>query len=239
MHAIQDQPAHPAASAVSAARAPRIHAAGTAALLLDAAAGTFDQATQERIWALSALLSGGKVLDGIRETVPGVNNLLVVFDPLLLQPASARARLLGLWETLEVKSRQGRDLEIPVVYGGDAGEDLPSLATGAGLTIEAFVGLHSAAVYSVACIGAYPGFAFLTGLPARLATPRRQVPRTRAEKGSVAIGGSQAGVMPCTAPSGWHLIGKTTLAMFDAHRSVPCLLAPGDRVHFKVEGIEA
>ncbi|BDB24080.1 allophanate hydrolase [Cupriavidus sp. TA19] len=234
MHAIEEQPA---GHVDSADRMPRIHAAGTTALLLDAAAGEFDQAIQERIWALSALLSGGKVLDGVRETVPGVNNLLVVFDPVLLQPASARARLVGLWETLEVKARPGRDIEVPVLYGADAGEDLPALAAGAGLTIEAFVGLHSAAVYSVACIGAYPGFAFLTGLPARLATPRRQVPRTKVAKGSVAIGGSHAGVMPCTAPSGWHLVGMTTLDTFDPHRSVPCLLAPGDRVHFRVEGI--
>ncbi|WP_454737961.1 5-oxoprolinase subunit PxpB [Cupriavidus necator] len=222
-----------------AQRTLRIHAAGTCALLLDACAGEFDLATQERVWALSALLSAGKVLDGIRETVPGVNNLLVVLDPELLHPAKARECLPGLWETLEVSARRGREIEIPVVYGGEAGEDLPALAAGAGLGIEAFVGLHSAAVYSVACIGAYPGFAFLTGLPARLATPRRQVPRMKLAKGSVAIGGSQAGVMPCAAPSGWHLIGMTELSMFDPSRSVPCLLSPGDRVHFRVKGIES
>ncbi|MGH8783628.1 MAG: 5-oxoprolinase subunit PxpB [Cupriavidus necator] len=217
----------------------RIHAAGTGALLLDACAGEFDQATQERIWALSTMLSAGRVMDGIRETVPGVNNLLVVFDPALLQPAAAHERLPALWQTLEVSARRGREIEIPVVYGGEAGEDLPALATDAGLGIEEFVGLHSAAVYSVACIGAYPGFAFLTGLPARLATPRRQVPRMKVAKGSVAIGGSQAGVMPCTAPSGWHLIGMTELSMFDPNRSAPCLLSPGDRVHFRVKGIES
>ena len=29
------------------------------------------------------------------------------------------------------------------------------------------------------------------------------------------IGGPQAGIMPCTAPSGWHIIGRTDISMFD------------------------
>ncbi|SCU75279.1 putative hydrolase subunit [Cupriavidus necator] len=217
----------------------RISAAGSAALLLDAAQDAFDPATQERIWALAARLNAGGIVDGILEAVPGVNNLLVAFDPDRLPPPVAHEFLAALWETREVGSRAGRDIEIPVVYGGAAGEDLPALAADAGVSIEAFVTLHSSATYSVACIGAYPGFAFMTGLPAQLFAPRRKVPRMAVPKGSVIIGGSQAGVMPCTAPSGWHLIGMTDVGLFDTSRPTPCLLSPGDRVHFRVKGIES
>jgi hypothetical protein len=34
-------------------------------------------------------------------------------------------------------------------------------------------------------------------------------------------------------PGGWHLIGRTPLALFDPARESPCLLAPGDRVRFR------
>ncbi len=65
------------------------------------------------------------------------------------------------------------------------------------------------------------------------------VPRMKVEEGTVIIGGTQAGVMPCTAPSGWHLLGKTESRMFDPHRAQPCSLSPGDQVKFVVKRIEA
>ena len=50
--------------------------------------------------------------------------------------------------------------------------------------------------------------------------------------GSVAIGGAQTGIYPSELPGGWQLIGRTPLALFDAARDPPSLLAPGDRVRF-------
>lgn len=128
-------------------------------------------------------------------------------------------------------------MEIPVVYGGAHGEDLKDVAAAAGLSVEEFVKRHSEAVYSVSCIGAMPGFAYLSGLPPALSRPRRSVPRTKIAKGSVILGGSQAGIMPFDAPSGWHLLGRTAVELFDPSRTAPCLLSPGDRVRFRVLGI--
>jgi allophanate hydrolase subunit 1 len=61
----------------------------------------------------------------------------------------------------------------------------------------------------------------------------------RVERGSVMIGGPQAGIMPCTAPSGWHIIGRTDISMFDPDRTPPAALMPGDRVRFRIAGILA
>jgi KipI family sensor histidine kinase inhibitor len=76
-------------------------------------------------------------------------------------------------------------------------------------------------------------FPYLGGLPAELATPRLTAPRKHVPAGSVAIGGSQAGVYPLSSPGGWRLIGHTTLALFDAASEPPALLRIGDRVRFR------
>ncbi|HEU5314150.1 MAG TPA: 5-oxoprolinase subunit PxpB, partial [Candidatus Udaeobacter sp.] len=93
--------------------------------------------------------------------------------------------------------------------------------------------LHSAAEYRVACIGFVPGFPFLAGLPKKLATPRRDVPRKQIPPGSVGIGGAQTGVYPLCSPGGWNLIGRTPLRLFDPEKNPPALLRAGDRVRFR------
>jgi KipI family sensor histidine kinase inhibitor len=62
--------------------------------------------------------------------------------------------------------------------------------------------------------------------------PPRAEPRTRVPGGSVAIAGPYSGVYPRESPGGWRLLGRTPAALFDAARTPPALLAPGDRVHF-------
>jgi KipI family sensor histidine kinase inhibitor len=81
-------------------------------------------------------------------------------------------------------------------------------------------------------LGFTPGFPYLLGLDPALHMPRRATPRTRVPAGSVAIGGAQTGVYPRETPGGWHLIGRTTLSLFDPARDPPALLKPGMRVKF-------
>ena len=75
-------------------------------------------------------------------------------------------------------------------------------------------------------------FPYLGGLPAQLATPRLAAPRKHVPAGSVAIGGSQAGIYPLASPGGWRVIGRTALRLFDPEASPPPLLKMGDRVRF-------
>ncbi|WP_322084603.1 5-oxoprolinase subunit PxpB [Burkholderia sp. BCC1972] len=219
--------------------APRVHAAGACAILFDPSNGVFDPALQRRLIALARRLRQQAGRDRTRELVPGVNNLLFVFDPLTLAPGHATELLLRLWETTEPIAGTARDIEIPVVYGGAAGEDLRELAAAASLDVRAYVQRHADAVYTVACIGSMPGFAYLTGLPPELTAPRRKVPRMKVLAGTVIVGGTQAGIMPCTAPSGWHLLGTTDIEMFNVNREPACLISPGDRVRFSVRRIES
>lgn len=218
--------------------APRVHAAGAGAILFDPSNGVFDPVLQGRLLALARRIRLQAEWDCSRELVPGVNNLLFVFDPLTLPPGHATEMLLRLWETTEPLAETGRDIEIPVVYGGAAGEDLRELAADASMDVRAYVRHHADAIYTVACIGSMPGFAYLTGLPDELTVPRRNVPRMKVPAGTVIVGGTQAGIMPCTAPSGWHLLGTTDIEMFNVNRERACLLSPGDRVQFSVRRIE-
>ena len=117
--------------------------------------------------------------------------------------------------------------------------DLAEVARQKGLTIERLVAMHTAPVYSVAAVGAMPGFVYLSGLDPALALPRRAVPRMGVPEGSVIIGGAQAGIMPLTAPSGWHILGHTDFHLFDPLREPPAALRAGDRIRFVVKEIRA
>ncbi|TAM94163.1 MAG: 5-oxoprolinase subunit PxpB [Rhodanobacteraceae bacterium] len=134
----------------------------------------------------------------------------------------------------ERERKMDRTAEIPVCYGGDFGPDLDAVAAHAHVSPDDVVVRHAAGEYTVAMLGFAPGFPYLLGLDPTLWVPRHANPRTRVPAGSVAIGGAQTGIYPRELPGGWHLIGRTPLALFDPARAPPCLLAPGDRVRFHV-----
>jgi inhibitor of KinA len=123
--------------------------------------------------------------------------------------------------------------EIPVCYDPEFALDIDDVARRANISPSEVIHLHSAAKYRVACIGFVPGFPFLTGLPKKLATPRRDVPRKEIPVGSVGIGGAQTGIYPLRSPGGWNLIGRTPLRLFDPQKNPPTVLRAGDRVRFR------
>lgn len=214
---------------------PRISLAGSGALLLDGAQGSFDDAVQELVWAVA---EAARALDGVRETVPGMNNLLVLFDPLVTDASIVGKQLQSLWTATDAQAVPGTLHRIPVIYGGSRGEDLAGWAAHCKLSLEETINRHAAATYSVAAIGAMPGFPYLSGLDPRLTWPRRESPRLKVAEGAVIIGGAQAGIIPMTAPSGWHIIGHTDVMLFDIAAQSPVLLRPGDKIRFEIAGIE-
>jgi KipI family sensor histidine kinase inhibitor len=81
-------------------------------------------------------------------------------------------------------------------------------------------------------VGFSPGQPYIGGLDAKLALPRRATPRLRVPAGSVGIANAQTCVYSYETPGGWHVIGRTPLALFDPARNPPSLFTPGDRVCF-------
>jgi KipI family sensor histidine kinase inhibitor len=207
----------------------RLLPAGEAALLVELG-DTIDPDLNEAVHRLDAAINRAAP-DGLIETVPTYRSILVTFDPTRTTAATLAAVISSLQaaagEASVVKSRRWF---VPVRFGGEYGEDLTAVAERAGLSPEAVVNLHCAADYRVYMLGFSPGFAYLGGLPEALHQPRRENPRSVTPAGSFMQGGSQAALSPVAMPSGWHLIGRTPLRLFDPGRSQPFLLAPGDRV---------
>ena len=211
---------------------PRLSHEGTGAILLDAAGATFDPRAQEKVWRLAREL---KFIHGVLETVPGMNNMMVVFDALELDAYVIEQSILDLWNTPHRPEEPGRVVDVPVFYGGEDGIDLENFAHAKSLSADEIIARHTAPLYSVAAVGAMPGFVYLSGLDPSLAAPRLANPRQGVPRGSVIIGGTQTGIMPITAPSGWHILGRTPLDLFDPSRERPALFRPGDRIRFVAE----
>ena len=127
----------------------------------------------------------------------------------------------------------GDDVAIPVRYDG---ADLAGVAEATGLSEDEVVTVHTGPLYTVAFTGFAPGFGYLTGLDERLRLPRRGTPRTRVPAGAVAIAGEFTGVYPRPSPGGWHLLGRTDLAVWDVAATPPAVLLPGVRVRFRSVG---
>lgn len=205
------------------------------ALLLHAGADTppIEDATNARVHRLAARIRTAAPA-WLRDLVPAYASLAVFFDPdAIAAPDVERwldARLAD--DDGAFAATASRCIDIPVVYGGEFGEDLDSAARELGITVDALTARHAAGTYTVAMIGFAPGFPYLSGLDPALALPRLATPRTRVPAGSVAIGGAQTGLYPRESPGGWRLIGRTPLRLFDPTRTTPSLLAAGDRVRF-------
>jgi KipI family sensor histidine kinase inhibitor len=165
-------------------------------------------------------------LDGVVDLVPAARTVLVVHDA-----GFDRASLVpppdGGWA--ERPSARRAAAVIPVRYDG---ADLDDVARAAGISIEAVIAAHVATEYRVAFCGFMPGFSYMIGLDARLHLPRRATPRTRVPAGAVAIAGEFTGVYPQESPGGWHLLGSTSLPMWDEANDPAATLPPGTTVRF-------
>ena len=166
-------------------------------------------------------------LPGVVQTIPGAASLLV--ECASVEAARDAQRVLASRAAIRVE-RDAREHVVEVTYDGP---DLEVVARHAGLSVDEVVDLHSSAVCSVALTGFAPGFAYLAGLPAVLATPRRADPRPSVPAGSVAIGGPWTGVYPRRGPGGWNLLGTTSAALWDLSRETPAVLQVGDTVRFR------
>ena len=213
---------------------PKISLIGTLAMLVEAP-GDFDIVQQGRIWALADVLSCWR---NVEEAVIGVTNVMLAFEQPPDDIGVLSASIVELWHRLPGRKADGKLIEIPVVYGGEQGFDLPAVAARAGLSEREVIRIHSDGEYTVCAVASSPGFGYLHGLDPRIYMPRKSVPSLNMSAGSVTIGGMQTGVAVLTSPNGWNAIGWASVAMFDPERTQPSLMLPGDRVRFRIDRIE-
>jgi inhibitor of KinA len=181
-------------------------------------------------------------LDGVVETVPTFRSLMVHYDPLVVPAASLIARIVELMGGLRITELAGREWRLPVCYDPALAPDLDDAAAHTGLTLAQVIERHASVTYHVYMLGFLPGFAYMGDLPAELVLARRETPRPRVPAGSVAIATTMSCIFPRESPSGWHVIGRSPVVLWQgppppgAERGgatgAGALLAPGDKVTF-------
>jgi KipI family sensor histidine kinase inhibitor len=209
--------------------APVIREAGDAVLLLELDSVVTPDVNAQAVAAAMALRQ--ESLPGVRDVVPTYRTVAVYFDPLRADVEALRAALERA-ATAPPATVESRTIEVPTVYGGEAGPDLETLATSVGLAARDVVARHAGATYRVYMLGFLPGFAYLGTVDERIAAPRLATPRLVVPAGSVGIAGRQTGIYPRASPGGWQIVGRTALTLFDPSRTPAALLRPGDRVRF-------
>ena len=175
----------------------------------------------------------------IRDVVPALGGVALHFDTdnaeFPAQPLEASLEIVNdsLKQALAAKENPGSEVELPVCYEPEFALDLNEVAKKAGLSADEVATRHAIGQYRVLMMGFAPGHAYMGGLDEKLAVPRRASPRAIVPAGSVAIANEQTVVYPYAISGGWNVIGRTPMVLFDASRTRPSLLWPGDRVRFR------
>jgi KipI family sensor histidine kinase inhibitor len=130
-------------------------------------------------------------------------------------------------------SEEKQVITLPVLYGGENGPDLSTIAKNAGISEREVISIHESKPYLVYAIGFAPGFAYLGEVDPKIATPRLETPRQTVPKGAVAIADRQTAVYPAESPGGWNIIGICPIPMFNSLSPPYMPVSVGDTVKFE------
>lgn len=167
--------------------------------------------------------------EGIVETVPAYNSLIIHYNSNLLSYKDLERLLENQSEVKNQILIERKTVRIPVLYDG---VDIDEVIEHTGLSRKEIVKRHTDSSYTVYMLGFMPGFPYLGGMDESLRTPRKAVPRTKVDAGSVGIADRQTGIYPFESPGGWQIIGRTPLKLFDINRQTPALINAFDILEF-------
>lgn len=173
-----------------------------------------------------------RVQPGVSDAVAGIDSIALRFSDGRASVEDARRAFANAAATAKPQAAPAKQIEIPVLYGGEAGPDFDDLCARADMTPSQLVEAHSAQRYRVVTIGFAPGFAYLGPLEERLRAPRLVTPRPHLAAGSVGVAGAFTGVYSLPSPGGWRIIGRTPVALFDKASATPFIFEPGAEVRF-------
>ncbi|HYP57532.1 MAG TPA: allophanate hydrolase subunit 1 [Beijerinckia sp.] len=210
---------------------PRYLIAGESALVVEFGQ-SIDPAIHDQVLALDAALAAAN-LEGVLETVPTYRSIMIHFDPRRLTTEALIEQVKRLESAPAIQRPKPQRWRIPVCYDPPLAEDLTEVATKLDLAPERVIALHVRALYRVYMYGFSPGFTFLGGLPGELGISRRTAPRPPAPAGSLMIAGGQALITSFAMPTGWYVIGRTPVRVFDLRRERPFLANIGDEIMFE------
>jgi KipI family sensor histidine kinase inhibitor len=210
--------------------APRFLPSGDAALVVE-----FGNQVDPEISGLVLTLAHkieAAAWPGLIEVVPTFRSLLIYYDPLTLPQSELKKNIQPLLQGLSATERTGRRWRLPACYDEEMGLDLAEVAARVGMRVPDLIALHSSATFHVYMMGFLPGFPYLGGLPSALELPRRENPRVKVPRGSVAIAMAMTCIYTLESPGGWHVLARTPIPLWDLRREPPAVLAAGDQIVF-------
>lgn len=179
---------------------------------------------------------------GFIETVSAYASLTVFYDVFQVRKKNSEFQTAfdavknlveaALENPEKFSEKSSRLIEIPVCFADEYALDLKFIAKNKNLTKTEVIEIYTAQTYQVFMLGFLPGFAYMGETDEKIASPRKENPRTSVPKGSVGIAGKQTGIYPMESPGGWQIIGKTNVELFTPNDEKPTLLQTGDLVKF-------
>jgi len=167
---------------------------------------------------------------GVVEIVPSLVSVGLRYDPAITDhlalAGAVRLRMARLDPTDDLGSKR---VDVPIRYDGP---DIAEVGAAIGLSPEQFIARHSNLVLRVLAVGFAPGFVYCGFHDADLVLPRRKSVRPSVAPGTVLFAAGQTAICATAIPTGWHVIGSTSLRTFDPGRSPPGLLQAGDMITF-------
>lgn len=175
----------------------------------------------------------------IIDLISSYASVLLIFDVPNISHSEikriVRASLAKLEESSKKSgvSEEKQVITLPVLYGGENGPDLSTIAKNAGISEREVISIHESKPYLVYAIGFAPGFAYLGEVDPKIATSRLETPRQTVPKGAVAIADRQTAVYPAESPGGWNIIGICPIPMFNSLSPPYMPVSVGDTVKFE------
>ncbi|UOM35938.1 allophanate hydrolase subunit 1 [Acuticoccus sp. I52.16.1] len=188
-----------------------------------------DQAVGRRVAALFAALEAAAP-EGFVEAVPTFRSLLVLFDP---DVTTRDAILEALPEEGAGAGTTSAEWIVPACFEATCAEDLDEAARGLDMPPDTVRERLAASRYQVGMYGFAPGYAYLSGIDQTLTLPRRQKPRPPIPAGSIIIAAGMAVLASVSMPTGWYVVGRTALTLFDKDADPMVPFAVGDRLTFE------
>lgn len=171
-------------------------------------------------------------IPGVVEAVPTFRSLLVEYDPEIISAESLIATLSEFPKQAIAAPRARRSWVLPICYDEKFAPDLGEVCKGLDLSPRVVTELHSSCAYEVFMLGFLPGQPYLGEVDPALRLSRRSSPRSRIDAGAVGIAGSMTSIFPTPSPSGWNIIGRTPVPLWNFRTQSSPLLQPGDCVRF-------
>lgn len=171
---------------------------------------------------------------GVFDTIPTYAAVLVEYDPLELDTEHVHDLIHRAVDAIDVAAflaRPVRTFRVPVVFGGDAGQDLDMVAEEQGWEPSRIVETLCATEFRIRCI-AQAGTGMTDGPPFARPVSRLDAPRITTPPGGILLAGTQALLKASASPTGWREVGRTPLAVVDLGAESIIPYRPGDVLRF-------